>query len=815
MPNNYPLKFSVKIWVLMILLVISVTFLISFIGYRVASVALYEKGEKILTNAVHMAIEVFELQQADVEEGELTIDTAQEAVKTMLRRNASVDLGMSGYFVVMDGSGSILVHPTLEGTNGNTLKDLSKEEIYFASEAVEIAKQGGGFVTYEWYLGPDEVDRMVLYAQYYEPWDWVIMATTYKSEFNKHVPVLLNTFFIVVILSVFVIGIFVKLLVNGYNHMIASVIQNRETLIIRNEELEEANSEIQALYEEMLASEEMLQFNYNELDAYKKALEEEKENYRKIMTASNEAYWQYSKVREEITVTNFSKDMLKLTMPFSEFLDKVYADDLEIIKSSFSNSAMMKSSVFEFEARVLIDDSTDLYHWFHWIGIDEDTYLFGSMTDINTEMLNRERIEFYAFHDPVLGLYNMDYLNEIINKALVSGLVEGQHALIVIGVVGFARLLNAYGKNLTDIMSFQFSAEISAIFKDAAYISTLHSGRFAIWIKCESISDCVVSAIEALSVAIKSNVGIFENMSMPIQAAYGATLVDGTRKVSSMVIAEAELAFEYAVENGIFNEVKWYDISLQIAKERTVLIEQQLLKAIDNEELTVVYQPQFVSLESMEIIGYEALLRWHNEILGYVGPSEFIPLAESLDQVNQLGRFVIDEVTSFISMKQKKGETVKISINASYKELLQNDYVSYLINLVELLGINREQLNIEITESTISEYLDVVSESLTALRHQQFEIQMDDFGTGYSSLYQLGRLPIQVLKIDKIFTWALETDEKMFALTKLIIDTAHRMEIKIIAEGVETMTQYEILKKMGCDYYQGFLFSKPLRADEV
>lgn len=163
----------------------------------------------------------------------------------------------------------------------------------------------------------------------------------------------------------------------------------------------------------------------------------------------------------------------------------------------------------------------------------------------------------------------------------------------------------------------------------------------------------------------------------------------------------------------------------------------------------------------------------------------------------------------------KQGEYLNVSINASYKELLQNDYVAYLIESVDRKGISRSQINVEITESTISEYLDIVSESLSALRNQDFEIQMDDFGTGYSSLYQLGRMPIQVLKIDKIFIWALDSDAKMHALTKLIIDVAHRMDIKIIAEGVETLQQYEILKGMGCDYYQGYLFSRPLTADEI
>jgi EAL domain-containing protein (putative c-di-GMP-specific phosphodiesterase class I) len=115
----------------------------------------------------------------------------------------------------------------------------------------------------------------------------------------------------------------------------------------------------------------------------------------------------------------------------------------------------------------------------------------------------------------------------------------------------------------------------------------------------------------------------------------------------------------------------------------------------------------------------------------------------------------------------------------------------------------------------ISEYIDIVREKLIELVALGFEVHMDDFGTGYSSLYQLGKMPVQVLKIDKSFVWAIETDDKMRYLTELIINTAHQMSLKIIAEGVETIEQYEALKRMGCDLYQGYLFSKPLKAEEI
>lgn len=822
-------------------------FLTSFIGYRVASDALYKKGETILKNAVGMAIEVLYLHEEKVLEGELSLPSAQEAVKNLFRKNAGIDLGESGYFVIMDGSAEILVHPTIEGTDGNTLRDMSEEGIPFAVMALEIAKRGGGFVEYDWVFSDSaRVDEKILYANYFEPWDWVIMATAYKGEFNKSAAVLLNTFLNVVLLSVIIISVLVRLLVldalkpidltiqamknieegqfkkieyserddeigrlvNGYNKMI-------ESLVLHHEELEAANREVQALYEEMLASEEMLQYNYDELEKYKRALEEEKDNYRRILIASNEAYWQFDSEKKVVTIANFSKDMIEVSLSMDVFLNYIHEDDKEIVRAYIEQSDLTINDIFERRIRVLVDEENHVYHWFQLLGIAQGGKLFGSMSDINTDMLNRERIEFYAFHDPVLGLFNMDYLNDLIKKTMDTGQLDVQYALIVIGVVGYSRILGAYGKNLTDILSFQLSAEISAIFSEAAYISSLHSGRFAIWIKCDNMETCVKSSIDSLSEAIHKHVGQFENIKMPVNIAYGATLVNRVHKISTSVITEAEMAFDHAVSLGIFNELRWYDDSLQVAKERTLLIEQQLLGARDKQELSVVYQPQYLSLESMEIVGYEALLRWNNEYLGTISPNEFIPLAEAIDQINPLGRFVIDEVTDLLEYKMKQGEYLNVSINASYKELLQNDYVAYLIDSVDRKGISRSQINVEITESTISEYLDIVSESLTALRNQDFQIQMDDFGTGYSSLYQLGRMPVQILKIDKIFIWALEDDTKMRALTKLIIDVAHRMEIKIIAEGVETEAQYEILKAMGCDYYQGYLFSKPLTAEEI
>ncbi len=620
-----------------------------------------------------------------------------------------------------------------------------------------------------------------------------------------------------VILFAFVL-IIVFLLVRLFmKRLLGPMINNSEAIMNRNEELESANQEIQALYEEMTASEEMLRFNYEELERYRSALEVEKDNYRKILIASNEAYWQYDFSTRVFSVTNFSKEMSESKSPLEDLLGRIYKEDISQVIHYFSPEYQVDTPVFEVKFRLRIEGSDEVYHWFQLLGIREGEGIFGSLTDIHHDMINKERIEFYAFHDPVLGLYNMDFLGDIVNNLYETDENSDAHMLLVVGVVGFSRILNAYGKNLTDIMLFQLSAEISHVFSDAQYISVLHSGRFAIWMTCDDPSTCGREQMARLEVALSSKVGVFSNIEMPINIAYGATLVK-RRKVdhdNSHAISEAETAFEHAVSKGIFHQIQWYDDSLKIAKDRELTTEQLLLKAIERNELYLTYQPQYRSIDKDEVVGYEALLRWKNKTLGFVAPMDFVPLAESIDYINTIGRFVIKEAILFIQKKNEEGKYIKVSINASYKELLQKDYVSHLLEMLKAHNVAIDQLHIEITETTISEYIDVVRDNLVALSQNGFEMHMDDFGTGYSSLYQLGRMPFHILKIDKSFVWALGTDSKMCALTNLIIDIAHRMDMKIIAEGVENRSQYDILEAMGCDYYQGYLLSKPLLPSEI
>lgn len=846
------INLSTKLWIWTMGLVIVAVLITGVVNYNRSIFVIKEKYEVILKNATELNIEMLKLQETDISDGEITkLDAQRDALKIIKNQNI-IDLGENGYNYVLNSGGEMIYHPTLTGQNILHTMDYSSPPKAFIEEIIDTAKSGGGFVTYKWMNeATGKLDEKLSYVQYFEPWDWIVASSTYLSDYNHVVMSILNegikAFAIVLILLFFVIQLFftemieplnatvtamealekgehflitdtsrkdeLGKLTRGYNRMAKAIKENEEVLLNRNDELAEANTEIQALYEQMLASEEMLRYNYDELAKYKQALESEQDNYRRVMAASNETYWQYAVAENLVTLTNLKRKGQTETFDFSHLIEMIHEEDRELLTQNLEGN--LEVPIFNIKLRFLMETENEVYHWHQMIGIREENLIFGSLTDIHQEVINRERIEFYAFHDPVLGLYNMDFFNDTIRNTLHFIDDEEKHVLLVVGVVGYARLLNAYGKNLTDIMAFQLSAEVSAFFDTADYISTLHSGRFAVWMKCDHPDDCLGDEIRKFEEMVVERVGKFANIEMPIDLAFGATLIGRDHTETTSAISEAETAFESAVATGNFHKINWYDASLKDAKERMLTIEQQLIKALDKNEIYLVYQPQYETFDSPKIKGYEALVRWHNETLGNVPPIEFIPFSEDVGLINPIGRFVIKEAVSFVGELKRKGKLVSVSINASYKELLQIDYVSYLLSQVEANDVSVSQIHFEITESMISEYIDIVREKLTELVALGFEVHMDDFGTGYSSLYQLGKMPVQVLKIDKSFVWALETDDKMRYLTELIINTAHQMSLKIIAEGVETIEQYEALKRMGCDLYQGYLFSKPLKAEEI
>lgn len=255
------------------------------------------------------------------------------------------------------------------------------------------------------------------------------------------------------------------------------------------------------------------------------------------------------------------------------------------------------------------------------------------------------------------------------------------------------------------------------------------------------------------------------------------------------------------------------------AREREALehrLEGDLRRAIDNREFEVHYQPKYdIQTEPPTLKSAEALVRWRHPELGMIPPGDFIPLFERNGQINLLDKYVWEEAARQIAAwREKYGVTVPVSVNLSRVDVFDPELESTLEALIKKNGLEYGDLKLEVTESACTENPYQVIDVIERLRKKGFEIEMDDFGSGYSSLNMLSTMPIDVLKMDRMFIGNIKHNAKDIQLVELILGIARNLKVPVIAEGVETEAQLKLLKEMGCELVQGFYFSRPLPASE-
>jgi EAL domain-containing protein (putative c-di-GMP-specific phosphodiesterase class I) len=241
-----------------------------------------------------------------------------------------------------------------------------------------------------------------------------------------------------------------------------------------------------------------------------------------------------------------------------------------------------------------------------------------------------------------------------------------------------------------------------------------------------------------------------------------------------------------------------------------------LRKAVDRRDFKVYYQPKFnIQCDPPRLDSAEALVRWKHPELGLIPPGDFIPLFERNGQIEIIDKYVWAEAARQIAVwKEKYGVTVPVSVNLSRVDMFNPKLEEILDGLVKENGLERHSLKLEVTESAYTDNMEELLAVMARLRNKGYEIEMDDFGSGYSSLGALSSLPVDVLKMDSSFVMNIDNDEKDLRLVELILDIARNLKMPVIAEGVETESQMTLLKNAGCDFVQGYYFSRPLPPEE-
>lgn len=246
---------------------------------------------------------------------------------------------------------------------------------------------------------------------------------------------------------------------------------------------------------------------------------------------------------------------------------------------------------------------------------------------------------------------------------------------------------------------------------------------------------------------------------------------------------------------------------------RRSAVEKAVTHGLDKGSFEVYYQPTYNIDKTLH--GAEALLRMNDKDMGIIYPDEFIPIAEQLGIIDVIDEFVLKEVCKFIftGIPQKNGMDC-INVNLSVLECMKEGFAEYVSGVVEAEGIRKKMINFEITESVAAKDYDHLADVIEQLKHEGFKFSIDDYGTGYSNMSSLFSLGADIIKIDKSILWNAEKSELGMTLLKTSIDMVHKMQKKALMEGVETEQQIEILKKLGCEYLQGYYFSKPLPKNE-
>ncbi len=423
----------------------------------------------------------------------------------------------------------------------------------------------------------------------------------------------------------------------------------------------------------------------------------------------------------------------------------------------------------------------------------------------NLTLVKKDRLYELAYIDPItnLGNYNA-YLEKIKEKLKI----DDKKTIIILDIDKFKSFNKKYGHNKGNELLKRVGEEIKKSIRKTDIVCRLANDVFGIFlvgkVNVENITERLNKKISRIDIG---------NIWYNLRISMGVYICDKEEKnVQSMIdkaiIAHDSIKGKYHVQYGVFTE------AFEQKMIRESEIENMMEEAINNKEFEVYYQPQ-ISSKTEKIEGAEALVRWEKDE-NEISPSEFIPIFEKNYFIIKLDEYVYDRVCENIQeMKKEFKEIPKISVNISKESLLEKDFLEKYMKITEQYGISPNEMEIEITERTTVDTNIDMKEILEKVKKEGFSIAIDDFGTGYSSLNMLEMLPIDTLKIDKTFIDKIDKNNNSINLLEIILLISKKLNLKVVAEGVEKNEQVLYLKKVNCDFLQGYYYAKPLTLENL
>ena len=426
----------------------------------------------------------------------------------------------------------------------------------------------------------------------------------------------------------------------------------------------------------------------------------------------------------------------------------------------------------------------------------------------------QKELEQLAHYDPLTGLANRNLLIERIEQTIKQSLRDSQvAALLFIDIDNFKRINDSLGRRFGDEVLKEVSSRLKHSVRTTDVIARINGDEFVLLLNSID-GEARAAEISNNILAVMSTPIAYEAEQIFITVSIGVSLVPKDTTEPEAAIKFADLAMYQSKQLGK-NKYRFYNEALNAEATARLNIENRLRKAIEDEHFVLFYQPQY-SLTTNRVIGVEALIRWKDPEEGLIPPFKFIPVAESTGLIEPIGDWVIKQAIQDLPAIQKlAGEDVVIALNVSAQQLKNKRFYDDFTRLIGIAQHKPQNYEIEITESMLMEDIDHNHSQLTQLRDTGFGVSIDDFGTGYSSFGYLNKLPTDTLKIDRSFVTNIDTEPKELEIVTAMISLAHNLHLSVVAEGVETKEQMEILRKANCDIIQGYYFAKPMPLDEL